>query len=113
MAFGRVTIARVLIGVGRMIESMDGMALASPQSYEPSATAAMKAWFEERGRTAFLCGPLLPSGGKVSANENEIKQSAQGAEIQAFLDATLKTSDQNSLLYVGASHSDATAVLRT
>ena len=79
---------------------MDGIFLVSPESYEPQATEAMKGWFAEMGRPAYLCGPLLPSASKIVAKSNEIKQSVHGAEIQAFLDSAVVTSGENSVLYV-------------
>lgn len=84
----------------RIIESMDGLIMASPASYEPGSTAVMKNWFAETGRPAYSCGPLLPPSSKAAAAANEIKQSPQGMEIQAFLDDTLKVSGEKSLLYV-------------
>ena len=90
----------VLRFCSRVVQSMDGLLMTSPTSYEPESTAALKAWYAESGRSAYVCGPLLPSASKASAEVNEIKQSAQGAEIQAFLDSTLRTSGDKSLLYV-------------
>ena len=79
---------------------MDGVILTSPQSYEPESTAAMKRWFADTGRPVYLCGPLLPGASKAAAVENEVKQSANGAEIQAFLDEVLDARGEKSLLYV-------------
>ena len=79
---------------------MDGLFLITSQSYEPEAVAASKAWMAETGRHAYLAGPLLPSASKKTAAANEKKQSAEAAEIEAFLDETLKTSGEKSLLYV-------------
>lgn len=80
---------------------MDGVFLFTPETYEPEAVAAMKGWFAETGRSAYVCGPLLPSASKATAAANEKRQSKEASEIQEFLDATLKTSGENSLLYVG------------
>ena len=74
--------------------------MITPASYEPEAVAAARAWFAEKGRPAYAVGPLLPSASKATAQANEKKQSAEASEIQEFLDATLKTSGEKSLVYV-------------
>ncbi|CDO72778.1 hypothetical protein BN946_scf184994.g31 [Trametes cinnabarina] len=81
-----------------IVESSDGMLLTSPASYEPEAVEAVSAWLGETGRPVYVCGPLLPAGSKAVSNEK--KQSRQGAEITAFLDQTLQTSGERSLLYI-------------
>ena len=80
--------------------SCDGVLLFTPESYEPEAVAAARAWTAETGRTTYLCGPLLPTGSQAAANEK--KQSKETAEIEEFLETTLKTSGEKSLLYVSA-----------
>ncbi len=79
---------------------MDGAILFTPESYEPEAVKAYKGWFAETGRPAYVSGPLLPSASKKTANESEKKLSKESAEIQEFLDETLKTSGEKSLIYV-------------
>ena len=74
--------------------------MITPTSYEPEAVAAAKAWFAEKGRPAYAVGPLLPSASKATAQANEKKQSAEASEIQEFLDTTLTTSGEKSLVYV-------------
>ena len=85
-----------------MLESLSGAMLITTNSYEPEAVAATKAWYAETGRHAYLVGPLLPTASKGTAAANEKKQSAEAGEIQAFLDETLKTSGEKSLLYVSS-----------
>ena len=85
----------------RNLEASDGLLMITPASYEPEAVAAARAWFAEKGRPAYAIGPLLPSASKATAQANEKKQSAEASEIQEFLDATLKTSGEKSLVYVG------------
>ncbi|KAH9901483.1 UDP-Glycosyltransferase/glycogen phosphorylase [Cubamyces lactineus] len=80
------------------LQSCDGIILFTPESYEPEAVAAMKAWMVERGRSAYVCGPLLPTGSQAAVNEK--KQSKETVEIEEFLNTTLKTSGEKSLLYI-------------
>lgn len=71
----------------------------TPESYEPDAVAAVRKWYAETGRSAYVCGPLLPPS-SATAKAKEQQQSKQATEISAFLDTTLKTSGEKSLLYV-------------
>lgn len=79
----------------------DGMFLFTPESYEPEAVAGVKAWYGETGRQAYVTGPLLPSASQSNANSKEKKLSGEANAIQTFLDETLKTSGEKSLVYVG------------
>ncbi|KAI0633620.1 UDP-Glycosyltransferase/glycogen phosphorylase [Trametes polyzona] len=76
-----------------------GAFLITAEPYEPDAVAAMKGWYAASGRHAYVCGPLLPPRSSVAV-EKEKQQSAQGTKIQEFLDSTLKTSGEKSLLYI-------------
>ncbi len=87
----------------RTLEASDGLMMITPTSYEPEAVATAKAWFAETGRPSYAVGPLLPSASKATAVANEKKQSSEASEIQEFLDATLKTSGEKSLVYVSPS----------
>lgn len=60
--------------------------------------AAVKAWYAETSRPAYVVGPLHPSGSQAAASEK--KQSKEAEEVQALLDSTLKASGEHSLLYV-------------
>ncbi|RDX50057.1 UDP-Glycosyltransferase/glycogen phosphorylase [Lentinus brumalis] len=82
------------------VETADGAILFTPESYEPEAVKAFKGWFAESGRPAYVSGPLLPSASKKTANECEKKLSKESAEIQEFLEKTLKTSGEKSLIYI-------------
>ncbi|OJT10139.1 UDP-glycosyltransferase 72B1 [Trametes pubescens] len=81
------------------MESCDGALLITAEPYEPEAVAAVKNWFGKTGRPAYVCGPLLPPT-SIIATAKEKQQSTKAAEIQEFLDSTLKTSGENSLLYI-------------
>ncbi|KAI0631466.1 UDP-Glycosyltransferase/glycogen phosphorylase [Trametes polyzona] len=81
------------------LESTDGAFLITAEPYEPEAVAAAKSWYAETGRPAYVCGPLLPPS-SATAVEKEKQQSKEAGEIQEFLDATLKTDGEKSLLYV-------------
>ena len=94
-----------------MLESLSGAVLITTNSYEPEAVAATKSWYAETGRHAYLAGPLLPTSSKGTAAVNEKKQSAEADEIQAFLDETLRTSGEKSLLYVSSIHVSAASSL--
>ncbi|KAH9858632.1 UDP-Glycosyltransferase/glycogen phosphorylase [Lenzites betulinus] len=76
----------------------DGVLLFSSESYEPEAVAAVKAWYAETSRAAYVVGPLHPSGSQAAASEK--KQSKEAGEVQALLDSTLKASGEHSLLYI-------------
>ena len=82
------------------MEKSDGILLFTPESYEPEAVAAAREWFAATGRHAYTTGPLLPSGSKTAAVANEQKLSNESNEIVTFLDETLKTSGEKSLVYV-------------
>ena len=69
----------------------DGIILYTPESYEPEAVSQVEAWYKETGRPVYTCGPLLSSAAK-----------AQNPEIDAFLDRTLATTGERSLLYVSS-----------
>ena len=84
----------------RLFEASDGAFIVSSSAYEPEAIEAIRRWFGERNQKVVLYGPLLPSASKTTAAAHEKKQSAQGNEIQEFLDTTLQTSGEKSLLYV-------------
>ncbi|OJT10140.1 UDP-glycosyltransferase 73C1 [Trametes pubescens] len=81
------------------MESCDGAFLITAEPYEPEAVAAVKGWFGKTGRPAYVCGPLLPPT-STTATAKEKQQSTEAVEIQEFLDATLKTSGEKSLLYI-------------
>ena len=81
--------------VSRTLEAVDGIFLVTAESYEPDAVAPTKTWFAEKGRPAYVCGPLLPSASKSTAIANEKKLSADSPEIQTFLDESLRTSGEN------------------
>ncbi|TFK89457.1 glycosyltransferase family 1 protein [Polyporus arcularius HHB13444] len=91
---------RIFPRVFETLETVDGAILFTPESYEPEAVKAYKGWFAETGRPAYVSGPLLPSASKKTANESEKKLSKESAEIQEFLDETLKTSGEKSLIYI-------------
>ena len=86
----------------RTLEKADGMLIFTPESYEPEAVAATRAWYAETGRPVYTTGPLLPSASKSTAMANEKKMSSESNAIVDFLDETLKTSGEKSLVYVSA-----------
>ena len=88
----------------RFHEAADGILLLSCASYEPEAITAVKAWFAERGRPAYACGPYLPPTAKHTANFIERTQSGNSDEIQTFLDDALNTAGKHSVLYLSTRH---------
>ena len=84
----------------RMLEAVDGILLATPDSYEHEAVDTMREWFMETSRPAYVCGPLLPSASKTMAAMYEMDESDSSDEVKWFLDATLARSGEKSLLYV-------------
>ncbi|OSD03898.1 glycosyltransferase family 1 protein [Trametes coccinea BRFM310] len=86
---------------GRMYEALetcDGVFLNSPASYELEALEAARAWFGETGRSAYVCGPLVPHGSCPGCNDS--KTTKKGTKIIDFLDTILKASGERSLLYI-------------
>ncbi|KAI8969573.1 hypothetical protein BD414DRAFT_259276 [Trametes punicea] len=89
---------RVFPRLYETLEMCGGTILLTPESYEPEAVAAAKAWFADLGRAAYACGPLVATGSQATANEKT--QSKQASEIEEFLDVTLRTSGERSMLYI-------------
>ncbi|EIW63123.1 UDP-Glycosyltransferase/glycogen phosphorylase [Trametes versicolor FP-101664 SS1] len=85
--------------VYKTLDICDGVLLMTPEPYEPDAVAAVRKWYAETGRSAYVCGPLLPPK-SATAKAKEQQQSKEATEISAFLDTTLKTSGKKSLLYI-------------
>lgn len=83
----------------RTLEVCDGAFLITAEPYEPEAVAAVRGWYAATGRPVYVCGPLLPPD-SVTATAKEKQQSKEAVEISEFLDTTLKTSGEKSLLYV-------------
>lgn len=83
----------------RTLDICDGALLMTAESYEPEAVAAVRKWYSKTGRSAYVCGPLLPPK-SATAKAKEQQQSKEATEISVFLDMTLKTSGKKSLLYV-------------
>ncbi|KAI0674842.1 UDP-Glycosyltransferase/glycogen phosphorylase [Trametes maxima] len=81
------------------LEATDGIFLLTAEPYEPGAVEAVRKWFGETGRPTYVTGPLLPPPSSTAA-ENEKKQSKQATEIGEFLDSTLNSSGERSLLYI-------------
>lgn len=99
------TATELRAGFRRTLEGSDGVLLFSSETFEPGAVAAVRQWYAETARPAYICGPLLPTGSQASTNEKKL--SAEAEEIQTLLDTTLKTAGEHSLLYVSESLSFA------
>ncbi|EIW63015.1 UDP-Glycosyltransferase/glycogen phosphorylase [Trametes versicolor FP-101664 SS1] len=82
----------------RMLEACDGMLLYTSEAYESEAVAAMREWFGKTSRGIYVTGPLVPIGVQTTGQERERSEDAD--KIQAFLDSTLATFGERSLLYI-------------
>ncbi|KAI0356299.1 UDP-Glycosyltransferase/glycogen phosphorylase [Trametes cingulata] len=91
-------VAQIFPRVHETLEASDGVFLFTAESFEPEAVAAVKAWYGETSRPAYLCGPLLPDSSQAATNEKKLAQGAE--EIEALLETTLKTSGERSLIYI-------------
>ncbi|KAH9849890.1 UDP-Glycosyltransferase/glycogen phosphorylase [Lenzites betulinus] len=81
------------------LEACDGVLLNTTEPYEHEAVAAVRKWYAETGRPVYVCGPLVPPQ-SANATANEKQQSNDSDSIQVFLDSTLETSGEKSLLYI-------------
>ncbi|TFK84851.1 glycosyltransferase family 1 protein [Polyporus arcularius HHB13444] len=76
----------------------DAILVFSTESYEAEAVAAVREWYGDMKKSAYVVGMILPGGSHASSTEKV--QSAEAAQIEAFLNDTLKTSGKESLLYI-------------
>ncbi|KAH9858609.1 UDP-Glycosyltransferase/glycogen phosphorylase [Lenzites betulinus] len=81
------------------LERCDGILLAAAEPTEREAITEVKRQYAETGRQAYVCGPLVPPQ-SASASVMEKQQSKDSALIQEFLDSTLETAGEKSLLYI-------------
>jgi hypothetical protein len=77
----------------------------SSAAFDQEALEAMRTWLAETNRQMYAVGPLVPPGFgdrglSDAAKQIEIDSSAKGGEFQAFLDKTLKSHGEHSLIYV-------------
>ncbi|KAI0760255.1 UDP-Glycosyltransferase/glycogen phosphorylase [Fomes fomentarius] len=92
--------AKLFPRVFETLEKTDGVFLFTPESYEPEAVATVRRWYGETGRPAYAVGPLLPAASKAAAASKERKLSSESDGIQTFLDDTLKSCGEQSLVYI-------------
>ncbi|KAH8103111.1 UDP-Glycosyltransferase/glycogen phosphorylase [Cristinia sonorae] len=78
----------------------DGMMLTSPEAYEPAAIIATREWFSLTNRSIWAIGPILPSITSVEAMAGEGAQSESSGAIKKFMNETLATHGEHSMLYV-------------
>lgn len=90
----------LLMSVMNCIMKSDGLICSTAEVLEPVSFAALREWFNELGKTVHIVGPLIPDSGKSGAIAGETKQSADGNIINDFLDKTLKSHGEKSLLYI-------------
>ncbi|OSD03901.1 glycosyltransferase family 1 protein [Trametes coccinea BRFM310] len=89
---------KLLLQIYDSIVMADGLFVATPESYEPKAVAATREWYDGMSKPVYVVGPLQAAGTQAAKYEQE--QSAQAPEIRAFLDYTLNTAGERSLLYI-------------
>ncbi|KAH8087202.1 UDP-Glycosyltransferase/glycogen phosphorylase [Cristinia sonorae] len=82
------------------IEHCDGMLITSPEAYEPAAIIAIKEWFAETNRGVWAIGPLLPPMSSAKAMTGEQSLSGSSDVIKNFMDKTLVTHGQHSMIYI-------------
>lgn len=78
------------------------MLLYTSETYEPKAVAAMREWFGKTSRGIYVTGPLMSIDTQTTEHERE-PRSEDVDKIQAFLNSTLASSGERSLLYVRSS----------
>ena len=93
-----------------MARECDGFVSVSSAAYESESLDAMRSWLAETNRPVYAVGPLVPPGyGDAAglspvAKKMEIDSSKNGTEFQTFLDKTLKSHGDRSLIYVHKNH---------
>ncbi|KAL7281208.1 hypothetical protein ACG7TL_004516 [Trametes sanguinea] len=90
--------SKLLLQIHDSVMEADGVFAVTPTSYEPEAVASMRKWLNGLSKSLYVVGPFLASG--TQAAKYEQQQSAQAPEIVAFLNQTLKTAGERSLLYI-------------
>ena len=98
---------RWVLILSRTLEKADGLLMYTAEAYEPEGVAAIKEWYAETGRKAYITGPLLPAAPKSAASATE--QTPSNDLIINFLDETLKASGEKSLVYVSCMRVVATS----
>lgn len=76
----------------------DGIVVLTTESYERAAVAALRKWYSDMEKSAYIVGLPLAHGSHASSGEKI--QSKEAGQIETFLDNALKTSGEKSLLYV-------------
>ena len=80
----------------------DAVVVMTTETYEPEAVAALRQWYGDLNKPAYIVGLPLARGSHASSGEKI--QSKEADQIEMFLDHTLATSGDKSLLYVSHPH---------
>ncbi|KAI0745369.1 UDP-Glycosyltransferase/glycogen phosphorylase [Earliella scabrosa] len=91
-------VVKVMPRLYETLGKADGLLMYTAEAYEPEGVAAIKEWYAETGRKAYITGPLLPAAPKSTASATE--QTPSNDLIISFLDETLKASGEKSLVYI-------------
>ncbi|KAH9832558.1 uncharacterized protein C8Q71DRAFT_258990 [Rhodofomes roseus] len=95
---GRALTGAMCLAAYEVFETCDGIILASPESYEPETTAALRQWMAGTSRPVYCAGPMIAQG--THADSVEKGQSESIAEVDDFLESTMKHNGKRSLLYI-------------
>lgn len=99
-AFVIIVLCCVLLTIIRLYHEADGFIVPTFEAFEPAKSIqAIQDFLDLTSRKMYTVGPLLPSSGE-NASENELRQSAQAKEIEAFMEETLRVRGEKSLVYV-------------
>lgn len=91
-----------LICATRMMHECDGYIASSMECVEPrEVVQAFSDFFAQTARKVYLLGPLLPMTRRSEVAD--AKQAARSPEITTFLESTLRSHGERSLLYVRVS----------
>lgn len=94
---GYAMLGGMFLSAHDMFAACDGVILATSDCYEPETTAALKEHFAQTSRSVHLCGPMIPGGAQARALEGE--QCRDTVEIEDFLESTLSSHGERSVLY--------------
>ncbi|KAI0695963.1 UDP-Glycosyltransferase/glycogen phosphorylase [Cerioporus squamosus] len=76
----------------------DGIVVMTTESYEREAVTALRQWYSDMKKSAYIIGLPLANGAHIASGEKV--QSKETLQIEALLDNALKSSGEKSLLYI-------------
>lgn len=88
-----------MLSCRRLHDECDGIVSVSNSVYEPEGVDALRRWMGD-GRQVYAIGPLAPQELSAASKQHEVEGSENGRNIMEFLDKTLKSHGERSLIYV-------------